>query len=766
MTTDALGVEQRAPTPAQLRTFALLSALYVAITLAVIPWAQHPGPSDPSIVVVYGLGILIADLCTALMLGALYRGTRRRAHLLLACAYLFSGIMAWAHMATFPGALFPEPSFGNEYTVMWLFLAWRLGAAGLVFAAVLQAGSEQRAPATSAGRRLFGATALTAACAILLIAAAARFRPEETLAQHFTELAAALQWTALALCVVAYALIWKKRAFGDLFYLWLGLVLLTSMADLTLENYVEARFTLGWHATRANMMISACLLFAYLLGDSGSEARPLPRTAAVAAYGGAVAVALGALLLRWFLDPWLGNGIPYITLYGAVAIAVWFGGLGPAVLAMVLGYAVVNVRYISPQGEVAISGPADGIALGLFALSASLIIVLGEAMRRARDRYRASEAELKARAAELQRADENKSRFLAVMSHELRNPLAPLQNGIALLRMQRDDVSPAETHDMMERQITQLSRLIDDLLDVSRIDRGKLELRMQPVAIGDVMRTGVDTARPNIDARGHALEVRYPETPLYVEGDPVRLSQVVSNLLNNAAKFTPPKGRIELSAQAEDGRVVLRVADNGIGIAPEHLEEVFGMFVQLDETHAAAGGLGLGLTLARAIVRRHGGQIEVRSAGRGKGAEFTVRLPLTEAPAAVETKAAVAAPAAVRRRVLVVDDNVDAAQTLAQYLRLGGHRVESALDGEAALRIAEVLHPDVAFIDLNMPGMDGAEVAKRLRITPWGRSARLVALTGMGQQGDIARTREAGFDEHLTKPADLRRLSRLLATGT
>jgi CheY-like chemotaxis protein/anti-sigma regulatory factor (Ser/Thr protein kinase) len=248
-----------------------------------------------------------------------------------------------------------------------------------------------------------------------------------------------------------------------------------------------------------------------------------------------------------------------------------------------------------------------------------------------------------------------------------------------------------------------------------------------------------------------------------VEGDPVRLAQVISNLLNNAAKFTPPKGRIELSARAEGGWVALRVGDNGIGIAPEHLREVFDMFVQVDESHAAAGGLGLGLTLARSIVVRHGGQIEVRSPGRGKGAEFMVRLPLVEAPKVVESKDPVVAPATVRRRVLVVDDNVDAAQTLAQYLRLGGHRVESALDGEAALRIAEVLHPDVAFIDLNMPGMDGAEVARRLRVTPWGRSARLVALTGMGQQADITRTREAGFDEHITKPADLHRLSRLAA---
>ncbi len=279
------------------------------------------------------------------------------------------------------------------------------------------------------------------------------------------------------------------------------------------------------------------------------------------------------------------------------------------------------------------------------------------------------------------------------------------------------------------------------------------------------MKTAVDTAQPNIDAQGHEFIVHYPPEPLYVEGDMVRLAQVVSNLLNNAAKFTPPNGRIELSARAEQGRVVLRVADNGIGIAPERLPEVFDMFVQLSPG-SMAGGLGLGLTLARSIMRRHGGDIEARSAGRGKGSEFIVRLPLVSAPApAPEAPKPAPAPAPSRKRVLVVDDNVDAAQTLAAYLRMDGHRVESAVDGEAALRIAEILHPDVAFIDLNMPRMDGVEVARRLRVTPWGRHTRLVALTGMGQPADVLRTREAGFDNHITKPADLQMVSRI-AAGT
>ena len=761
--TDAASGPQRAPSAAQLRTFGVLSFFYFVLALGAAHWARDPGPGDASIVVVYGIAILMADLCTALLLAVLYRHCGRTALLVLACAYLYGALMAALHMATFPGALDREPLLGGPLTEASLYLAWRLGAAVLLLGAVVA--EARRAVASNyRGKRLFAAGALTVAAAAVLASLAARLPLQEWLGEGFARLASSLEWLAAALCVVGFALIWRRRAFGDVLYLWLGLVLVATAADLALSNLSGGPFSMGWYAARASFVVSACLLLAFLLGDLATEEQRIAPASMIGAYGGAAAVTLSAVFLRWFLDPWLADGVPYITLYGAVAIAVWFGGVGPAVLAMLLGYAIVKVRYIEPRGILAVDGATGLLELALFALSCALIIVLGEAMRRARDRYRASEAELKERARQLQRADSNKSQFLAVMAHELRNPLAPLRTGIALLGLQHKDVATRETHDMMERQIAQLTRLIDDLLDVSRIDRGKLELRSERVPIDAVVRTAVDTAQPNVDAKGHSLVVRMPREPLYVEGDPVRLAQVVSNLLNNAAKFTPPNGRIELFAREEQGQVVLSVADNGIGIAAEHLKEVFDMFVQLDSSNVtAAGGLGLGLTLARSIVERHRGTIEARSPGLGKGAQFVVRLPHVGAPQPQGAKPTAPAAAPPRRRVLVVDDNVDAAQTLAQYLRMDGHRVESAVDGEAALRIAEVLHPDVAFIDLNMPRMDGAEVAKRLRVTSWGRGARLVALTGMGQQADIARTREAGFDEHITKPADLRRVSRLAA---
>src|SRR5689334_997758 len=334
MTTDALAVPARSPTRAQMRTFAVLSVVYLALAAALVPWAPDPGLADPHIVVVYGLAILIADLCTALMLGALYRGSRRSAHLVLACTYLFGAIMAAAHMAVFPGALFDQALVGGRQTVSWLYLAWRLGMALLFVAALLVA---HRAPPPEARtlRSLGIALGLTLAAAAAVIALGASIEIEGLVGDRFSRLGEAVQWAAVCVYALAFLVLWARRAFGDLLYLWVGLVLLASIADLTLSNLGGARYTVGWHASRLNLALSACLLLAFLLGDAG-ENRSMRRTSGVAAYGGAVAVTLTAMLMRWMLDPWLAFDVPYATLYGAVAIAVWFGGLGPAVLAMVV----------------------------------------------------------------------------------------------------------------------------------------------------------------------------------------------------------------------------------------------------------------------------------------------------------------------------------------------------------------------------------------------------------------------------------------------
>ncbi|HEY2336105.1 MAG TPA: ATP-binding protein [Burkholderiales bacterium] len=470
------------------------------------------------------------------------------------------------------------------------------------------------------------------------------------------------------------------------------------------------------------------------------------------------------------LSGWtVGFAIPSELVLGGSRRAAWLMGAGVLLsLAAALGLALYLGRRIArPMNAIAAAAQTLGTSARPLEVKTRIreVAELAGALIDASNEIQRRDAELRQTAADLQRADANKSQFLALLSHELRNPLAPLLNGLTLLRM-RHPQAGAETQQMMERQVGHLRRLIDDLLDVSRIDRGKLELRRARIAVDSVVRNAIDTAKPAIEAKSHALVVRYAPEALYVEGDPVRLSQVVANLLNNAAKFTAAGGRIEIVTRAEAGRAVVSVKDNGVGFAPADAKRMFEMFVQLDPGRQhGAGGLGLGLTLVRSLVEMHGGAIEAQSAGPGLGAEFVMRLPLAAAAAEDDTapQAALRPAAPARGRVLVVDDNVDAADSLAQILRLEGFEVRAAYDGENALHAAAELRPDVAFLDLNMPGMSGYHLASRMRSQQWGRALRLVALTGMGQKADLAATRGAGFDAHLTKPAAAEDVLRLAA---
>jgi CheY-like chemotaxis protein len=364
----------------------------------------------------------------------------------------------------------------------------------------------------------------------------------------------------------------------------------------------------------------------------------------------------------------------------------------------------------------------------------------------------------------LQRTNALKSLFLATLSHELRNPLAPIRNGLAIIKTRLpEDLGDIQA--MMERQIRMATRLIDDLLDAARIDRGKLDLHRERVSIESAVNAGIETARPNIEGRSHELVVRHAPRPLYVDGDPIRLAQVVANLLNNAAKFTPPRGRIEISVRAKAEHAIIRVRDNGLGIAHADLGSIFDMFVQLGstETHSVAG-LGLGLALARSFITLHGGEITAHSAGLRKGSEFRIRLPLAETPPHVRNEPDIAPPAHIARRVLIVDDNVDAATSLATLLEYKGHSVRTCFDGSTAFEAATSSPPDIAFIDLNMPDPDGAELARMIRQQTWGQSVKLVALTGVGEEEHLERTRPPHFDERLMKPADPNDLLRTIAT--
>ncbi len=354
-------------------------------------------------------------------------------------------------------------------------------------------------------------------------------------------------------------------------------------------------------------------------------------------------------------------------------------------------------------------------------------------------------------------ADRRKDEFLATLAHELRNPLAPIRTGLELLKSPEMTVDgTTQTHAILDRQLAHLVRLIDDLLDVGRITANKLDLRLERLSVADILHQAVETSRGEIDRGRHTLSVECP-APLTVIGDPTRLTQVVANLLQNACRYTAPGGRIRVSAALVDGVVEIRVADNGMGIAPRDLPRLFEKFAQLGPTLAPRGGLGLGLALVRGLVSLHGGSVAAFSDGPGTGSVFVVRLPAVEAAAGGEAlPAAVARPPVPgpRRRVLVVDDNLDNADTLALYLRHRGHLVETAYDGDAAWQAAERFRPDVVLLDLGLPCRSGHDVCRAIRQQPWGLGMRIVAQTGWGQDADRQRSRDAGFDAHLVKPVD------------
>ena len=371
-------------------------------------------------------------------------------------------------------------------------------------------------------------------------------------------------------------------------------------------------------------------------------------------------------------------------------------------------------------------------------------------------------------AAALADLDRRKDEFLATLAHELRNPLAPIRNSLHILRMPGVDAGTVErSREMIERQVQQMVRLVDDLMDVSRIVQGKVELRWERIELAAVVARAVETARPVIDAKGHDLAISLPPESLPLEADPVRLAQVVGNLLTNAAKYTEPGGRLRLTARRDGDEAVLRVTDTGIGIAPDMLPRVFDLFVQVDPSATRSqSGLGIGLMLVKNLVGMHQGTVEAHSDGLGTGSEFVVRLPLVSpgrVPPEVPDEGGKPGERQPGRRLLVVDDNVDAADSIATLLRLGGHEVRVAHGGATALAVVKDYRPEMVFLDIGMPGMDGYEVARRLRAHAGLEGVVLAALTGWGSPEDRRRTTEAGFDHHLVKPVEPAVLETLLA---
>jgi signal transduction histidine kinase len=389
-----------------------------------------------------------------------------------------------------------------------------------------------------------------------------------------------------------------------------------------------------------------------------------------------------------------------------------------------------------------------------------LLARVGAHLQMARMRREAGEA--------LRDADRRKDEFLAMLSHELRGPLAPLGNMLEVVKRAGGNAELLpQAYGTMERQLTQLVRLVDDLLDVSRITRNKMELRKQRVELASIVHHAAEACRPLGDSLQHEVAVTLPREPVYLNADPARLAQVFQNLLNNACKYTEPQGRVWLTAERQAGDVLVTVKDTGLGIPPDKLASIFDMFTQVDASRERArGGLGIGLALVKRLVEMHDGTVEARSEGPGRGSEFVVRLPvLTETlQAAQQATEAAKDRAAVARRVLVVDDNADSAESLTMLLQVSGHETHTAHDGLEAVAAAERFRPEVALLDIGLPRLNGYDAARRIREQPWGKDMVLVALTGWGQEEDRRKSKEAGFDLHMVKPVDLELLMERLAS--
>jgi two-component system, sensor histidine kinase len=400
----------------------------------------------------------------------------------------------------------------------------------------------------------------------------------------------------------------------------------------------------------------------------------------------------------------------------------------------------------------------------------ALVSAVHSALRSRNRQYqiRAYIAERERNTEALQAADRRKDVFLATLAHELRNPLAPMRTALEIMRIApRNESAREQAWSVMERQLKQMTRLIDDLLDLSRVSHGKLELRREHITLQAVIESAIEVTRPIVEAMHHQLSIELPEHPVHLHADGTRLSQVFSNLLHNAAKYTDPGGQLRLDAALEGEHVVVHIRDNGIGIAPENLERVFEMFTQVGRSlEQSRGGLGVGLSLSQWLIRLHGGTINVQSDGLGKGSEFSVRLRIAQPHASAQgtDDSGTALPSGAGKRVMVVDDNRDFADSVAAMLRHTGHDVRVAYDGVEAVALADAWQPDVVMLDIGMPRLNGYDAAQQIRSAMGNTKPLLVAITGWGQAEDRKRSRAAGFEHHFVKPVDPAVLLRLIAT--
>jgi two-component system CheB/CheR fusion protein len=504
------------------------------------------------------------------------------------------------------------------------------------------------------------------------------------------------------------------------------------------------------------------------------RAYPLPSLSGPMRYAAAFLGPLFSALVQYTLLPEPSIS-PFVFFYFSVALVSWLAGRSPGLLSVALSAAVANYMFVTPHRMWSLSRP-ELTATALFLISGAAVALLCAsfrnallAARRTAVMLRRQGDLLRAKEAELMEADRRKTEFLAMLSHELRNPLAPIRNSLYVLDRAAPGGDQARRAQMViDRQVNHLARLVDDLLDVMRISRGKTHLTVERLDVADLVAHTAEDHRSSFAHSGLELEVRVPARPIWVKGDRVRVAQLVGNLLNNASKFTEHGGKATVSLEEDPrlGQVVIRIRDTGAGIAPEMLPRLFEPFIQADRSLARSrGGLGLGLAVVKGLAEMHDGTVSVSSEGLGKGAEFTVRLPLDSSAAPTRTEARGEPQRAPSRRVVVIEDNVDAADTLQQVLELGGHAVEVAYTAESGLARVRAFKPDVVFCDIGLPEMDGYAVARAIRGDPALQATMLVALTGYAAPEDISRSREAGFQYHVAKPPSFEEIERILTNA-
>ncbi|OAI46057.1 hypothetical protein AYO44_12045 [Planctomycetaceae bacterium SCGC AG-212-F19] len=486
----------------------------------------------------------------------------------------------------------------------------------------------------------------------------------------------------------------------------------------------------------------------------------------------AVLCTVAVLFLRLVLADWLHDRVPLLLpLLVAVFLASWYGGFPAGLLATALG--VLLGLAFAPTPETRTQTPSSyRVPLLVFILEGLAISFSFGAMHKARRRLVRKQLQLEEENKQRRRveqelvdADRRKNDFLATLAHELRNPLAPIAYSLEIMQHAKDDpVAVATAQETVKRQVRQMVRLVDDLLDVSRITRNKVELRKETVELAKVLQSAVETSHPLLAAAGHVLTVTQPAEPIVLDADPIRLAQVFANLLNNAAKYMDRGGKIWLTVERGGREAIVTVRDTGIGIPADMLPRIFEMFAQVDGAlERSQGGLGIGLCLVKWLTEMHGGRVEAQSDGPGQGSAFIVRLPLCADAKVLAPAPPSDRPAASGHRVLVVDDNADAVSSMQAMLASLGNEVRTASDGVGAVAAAATFLPDVVLLDLRMPQMNGYDAAREIRAQPWGKEMVLIAHTGWGQEEDRRRSQAAGFDYHLVKPVASDALEKLLS---